>query len=474
MTTKSDHHSAIHIFILIAFVTFYFLTLIFSFVSPLLAFLIGVTLLTIAIIKANNFGNLKPSIFWLPIYISATQNLGLAIFIDALSETDIKIYLTFSFLVYVLFFFFLLLKKAPKISFDITIAALTITFAYCIFLYAAKGGEPIAALSSLRNITAMYIFFYIGSKLEYFKSGNRLNDLGKGASLLVFIIFAFGIFERFFFQDLWPLINIEDLWLKKGLNIQHHGLPGNFYASERLDGEYIRRFVSTYADPINLGTNIFFLFALSWYCKNYIAAFICVIIVALAVSKGAILSLMCFSVIYLRSKFGALTYFLLTPFFIAAGIGFIYWAYVNNSTSVIIHILGFANSISTLWEHPLGHGLGNVGVLASLFGSQADEDIVESGIGLIIGQLGVPGLVLFLAFFYTVTKARATPFDGSRDQVLYRSLLFAILLNMAFNEVALSPNSCAGYFLVLGIMSSSNRRNFPPSTADSAAISKSS
>jgi hypothetical protein len=47
------------------------------------------------------------------------------------------------------------------------------------------------------------------------------------------------------------------------------------------------------------------------------------------------------------------------------------------------------------------------------------------------------------------------------------TLLFSITLNITFNEVALSPNSSAGYFVLLAMLSGDlNRlRRAPPSPA---------
>jgi hypothetical protein len=104
-------------------------------------------------------------------------------------------------------------------------------------------------------------------------------------------------------------------------------------------------------------------------------------------------------------------------------------------------------------------------VLANIGATKAGGQVgvSESGLGLIVGQLGVVGLGLIAWLFLTIHRGLGG-LTNSRDRVLGFTLLYAIILNIAFNEVALSPNSSAGYFVILGIlaaMGSSAKQGVP-------------
>jgi hypothetical protein len=70
---------------------------------------------------------------------------------------------------------------------------------------------------------------------------------------------------------------------------------------------------------------------------------------------------------------------------------------------------------------------------------------------MVIGQLGVLGLIIFILLFVALTKIGLSISDV-REKVLALSLTFAYLTNFLFNEVALSPNSAAPYFVVIGLV----------------------
>ena len=74
---------------------------------------------------------------------------------------------------------------------------------------------------------------------------------------------------------------------------------------------------------------------------------------------------------------------------------------------------------------------------------------------MIIAQTGIVGLGVYIMFF---TNLLRTPrkLGGGTDRVktLYYTLIISFFANAAFNEVALSPNSCVLYFLIIGLLSS--------------------
>ena len=93
-------------------------------------------------------------------------------------------------------------------------------------------------------------------------------------------------------------------------------------------------------------------------------------------------------------------------------------------------------------------------MLSGLFStSLSNTDVIETGIGVIIAQLGWVGLLCYISFFlYLFYEPRKWKLVDMKASVMYYTLLFAFILNALFNEVALSPNSCALYFIELAYL----------------------
>lgn len=123
------------------------------------------------------------------------------------------------------------------------------------------------------------------------------------------------------------------------------------------------------------------------------------------------------------------------------------------------HIGGFISSLKLLITNPAGLGIGNVGVLSGLFSSNlSNTDVIETGIGVIIAELGWIGLICYTVFFVYLYKV-PHKWNGNniKRKILYYTILFSFILNALFNEVALSPNSCALYFIELAYCDSSTK-----------------
>lgn len=263
------------------------------------------------------------------------------------------------------------------------------------------------------------------------------------------IVIVVGLYEIFVNKNMWVNLNITELWTKKGLNLQPGGLPTNFYSSETINGERIRRMTSTFADPVNLGTFLFSIFCLNWFHGNKKGFILTLFAIILTVSKGALVGLLIFACIYAfvyhRKKF---IYIALSMF--ALGVSFLVYAYITSANSVFLHISGLLSAFSILGTKPFGYGLGSVGVLSQQFSDvTANYSITETGLGMIIGQLGIIGLSIYLLYFiYIIFKC--FKLNDKKEKVLCCTFILSILVNILFNEVALSPNSCAIYFIIVG------------------------
>lgn len=398
--------------------------------------------------------NLISILFWLPIYLSALQNLVLINIHNDISQHVFQFILILNYIsIFVFLFPYLVFNYIDfRKDWGVYIAIFLVLTIYSSILLLVYGAEITSFFAYYRNISSPLIFFMLGVLVG---RKIRIAYLTSGLFLLISIVFLFGIFERFINPDIWIQLDITSYWLNKGLNINPFtNLPGSFYSSEKISGEHIRRMVSTYADPIHFGTISFLLIVLSWYFRLYILMFLMGALAIFSISKGAILSIFVFLSVWFIFN-GKLKVAMLFIIFVFGLVMLDYFMTLGSSTGV--HVYGFIEGISNLAYHPFGHGLGNVGVLASQFHVSQNSLIAESGIGVIAGQLGILGVGLFLYFFLKIHKEILCIKGSMRDKVLLFSLLYSIFLNISFNEVALSPNSSAGYFALLGIFLSNKK-----------------
>lgn len=388
----------------------------------------------------------------IPVLISATQNVYLGVVSPFATDTQIRIMLITNFLFSIILMFILFLRTPYRFNQELYNKALTILILLIFYSIGTIGIFHVnitSGLASLRNIIAPMMFLLIGllgSSNVYLK-----RFLKYVTWIAVFVLF-FGVLERFFLKDIWVQLNLADLWQKKGIPINPiTGLPPNFYSSELIGGQQLRRMVSSFADPVNLGTFLFFSFMAAWYLKKRVLAVMLVISFFLVVSKGALLGFLVFCVVWSYYKLSKTGFVLVLTGAGLAGIAFVFYSLTNSTLSMVLHFTGFIAAFKELIFHPLGRGLGNVGVLAGLYSSGVQTEIAESGLGMVIGQLGIGGLVLYLYFFIFVYK-NSNRIQEISEKILAKSLLFSILPNIMFNEVALSPNSSAVYFITLGTL----------------------
>lgn len=394
----------------------------------------------------------------LPILISATQNVYLGIAAPSLSASNVQTLLILNVLlagIYALLFG-PLSGTTSKIRQQIGVVVLG-TMAWAIVTYGLFGGDFQTALASLRNLLNPALFAYLGLVLAPFVVLRRLLIY---IAWIAVVVIAFGFYEKFVDQSVWVSLHIADLWDAKGLPINPFtGLPGNFYSSESIGGHIVRRMTSTFADPVNLGTFLFLAFAVAWYLRWSLLSVLAITAMVFTVSKGALLGLLVFGVVRARhSKTAVLAFPLVVGASVFIGVALITYSLANSTQSLTAHVDGFTNAFQQLPGHPLGNGLGRVGVLANIqdaANGDSTGSIAESGLGLLVGQLGIVGLSLF-AYLCWRLRSALVKLEGARERTLGLGLLYAIIVNIAFNEVALSPNSSAGYFMILGILAASS------------------
>ena len=420
----------------------------------------GVLVLTLAALLIVHLRARGDLAFFLlvPTIISAFQNVYLSPFAEQIPESTLQVVIVVNFL-YAIGIYVLLAMleghKLPEPTRNLTRRVnmlLLLTVLYGFAAMALFGANLTAAIASARNIAAPMLFLLIGLY------ASQVTQLTRYLRYLVWLGVAaiiFGFIEANT-PGFWQGIGLQSLWEKKGIQvIPGLGLPKNFFASEQLvPGEFIRRMAGPFADPVNFGTFLFAVFVAAWYVRSRVGQVLAGVAVVLAVSKGALLGVLIFLAVWttkVRSRFEA---FLASVAVAVVGTYFFAFTQSSSTGSTAAHVGGLLAAFTEVVTHPLGRGFGGTGVLAGLFaeeGSESGSNILESGLGTIIGQLGVPGIILYAVFFGSILAA-IHRIPGVRERVLGYSLTFAFIANMAFNEVALSPNSCAPYFIALGLL----------------------
>jgi hypothetical protein len=390
------------------------------------------------------------------LWLAAGQNVLLGAFVEYLSPEHVRLLIGTNFLLGTMWVAALGVQRMQAMFRRSTIWILLVLPAASLLVVGSAvvfGFNGTAALASARNIMTPVLFFVLGWLIGWRRSGigtrkrfmRAVVGLGLGVILL-------GLVERFATPDVWSTLHVGELWTKKGLtNVADSGIPRNWWSAEQIGGAPVRRLVSTFADPINLGTFLFLVTVCGYGLRMPFVVLSGVAGILLTVSKGGLLGCLVFTVVfayYRSSKVGFLAAGVGT---VALGLGFIAYSAQYATRSLFVHMGGAAYAILGLPQYPLGRGIGRAGTMAQQFSDLGDQQILESGLGIIAGQLGVPGVLLYLAFLGTI-YAYLISSTGLRERIVAVTLFWSITLNITFNEVALSPNSSAGYFVLLGLI----------------------
>lgn len=424
--------------------------------------LLGVTGLAVVMmlgVLAPSLGMKRPdiSIFLIvPTVISASQNVYLSFVAEYVDGAELQLVVIVNFIYSAALYIVLLSKEDPSADPARTQLYRKVTFylavlmGYGLLTVVLFRTEPMAALASARNIMAPLLFFLVGIHASRLA---RLHSYLRYLVWLGVLAVGFGFLEANT-PGFWQSIGLPTLWENKGIPVSPGtGLPPNFYASEQIDGQFIRRMVGPFADPVNFGTFLFSVFMAAWFLKSRIAVLLVIVASGLAVSKGALLGMLVWFAFWTRYFASRTIHFIAIIMAAGAGLSFYVFTLDSSTGSTTAHVNGFLAAFVELPAHPLGRGMGGTGVLAGLFseGAESTSAITESGIGMILGQLGVVGLVTYVAFFVVLAKYTRRIRDR-RHKLLAAGILGGFILNAAFNEVALSPNSSGTYFIILGLV----------------------
>ena len=263
---------------------------------------------------------------------------------------------------------------------------------------------------------------------------------------------VFGFMEEFILGDqFWLKLNIYKLLEAKGFSKWNiAGMPGNYYSYDLyfVIGKSVRRLVGITTDPLLtahfLAFCVVILLFLTRGDKNKRVWEIVILTIAafLTMSKGAILiiAIAFLYKIWIKNKKIAV-FFLL---FALMGLAIIVRS--NILQTVAIHLAGLTTATDILTF--FGGGIGTSGNLASLGGNSTTSG--ESYFGMILGQIGLFGLILFICMIRKMIKL---VFKTKNESYVYAivAYIIAVMIEAIVSESAINFVGSGVAFIALGL-----------------------
>lgn len=280
----------------------------------------------------------------------------------------------------------------------------------------------------------------------------KQNKLENFLKPVIYIVCIFGLIEYFLPFDFWDsFIALPRYWLDSGdkFAISTVKTSGRFVSFDLvfLLEHPVRRMCSTFAEPTNFASFLISSFII--FNKNKFLRFLIFLCCCMIVSKAALVILVfVLPFIFIYRKFGGHNYRLLFfAFFLSAFLISFLLQKIGLTTGAFSHIFGFYNGVVSILQGNLfGYGLGSVGNYANerIFGSLSFS---ESGIGGMIGQCGIAGIV-YIFFFYEIIKVFEKNY---KNNIQFIILTFSWMIMCFFSESAFGASGNILFFVFIGI-----------------------
>lgn len=350
-------------------------------------------------------------------------------------------------------------RNAKKVKWGIVdMAALVFLCAY--FLYFIKSPAGITARVVSFKEGFMIVCFYFIGRLFIFSKDDLAWMLRAvvGVSILVA---AFGYLERFFFDGLsWKFLGAID-YLESKIDtsqfdsIAIDGLPHNWFTF--LGTTPVRRMVGPIGDATSLSRFLAFPVLALIYLRSLTgrideAGFLRLSLLlflgaalALTLGRGGQVIIIGGTLVLFLARKPVIALLLGIPFMLLVVLKLA--IFDLQSGSAMRHLAGLAGGLSELFRSPLGNGLGTSGQMAVLYGV-VEVKVSESYIGSLAFQTGLPGVLLYTAFFAIFSysfareylRKRRTP-DEWRAPLLAFSLSSGIYFTSVLANSAIAPIS---------------------------------
>lgn len=363
---------------------------------------------------------------------------------------------------------------------------LWLAYSSWVLLYAVnplvERAEPFYLAVSLRALLVPVLFYALGRVLAPGDSRTAVSVLTAAFLSIAVAAAVFGVVEVLLLGDeFWRALDLKRYWVEvKGFSPRTivDDLPGNFYGRYRLVyelGPGVRRLASTYGDPLAAGYNLFFAALLCFAglrlgedrfrtaCAIGFALLAGALALTISRVAMAALAIGC-TLILLRERTLFRTRGLVVLALLGLGLLFVFRgalvpafasAIAMEDPSTRSHLLDLARGLQELASPRalLGFGLGTAGAPAAA--SQVHIGISESAYLVLLAQVGIGGLLLFLAasiatYRFLVHSARAA---GTVPFLIPAASagLVGYALSGLVSEQIFTTTSLAAFWVLLGV-----------------------
>jgi hypothetical protein len=384
-----------------------------------------------------------------------TQNIMLIIFSNFINKTTFNILiLTKELFVGLTIVIGIYYKKLKKILLGDYIA---IVFLLVLGVYALISTQNLQTrLVNFRQLSVPFLLYGFGRVIGYNKE--KLFKVYNIILIIGTVLFIFGLIEYLSGDAFWVSLGIKNFTALKGFEkwSNNLGIPKNFYAWDIYELTKIlpRRMVSLLAEPISLGYYfnlclIILLYNPKIYTNKKITIAQLIIFLlgtVLTFTKGSFMfvGIIILGYIYYIKEMKKVTYITTG---ITVFIGTAILVFGRGVTSINNHLKGLMHNFENITF--FGKGLGYSGNYAKLYSKTKGLGAGESFIGTLAGQIGLLGMILFLAFFIYLIYVWIK--DGRKSLGLIVVSTITLLLQSFISESAISFIGTGIYFVLMGI-----------------------
>lgn len=359
-----------------------------------------------------------------------------------------------------------LLKKKTKSKTDLA----GFLFILLIITYWFIGDSTfISKIIYARNFVCFYMAYLIGE--YYIVTEKQMEEMIEFYIKLSFGAAVFGMIAMALGTPFYMVTGVKEIYAAKNYTEYYsNGMPGNYMT--KVFGRIVPRLASFYYEPVNfsyfiaLGSIFSFEAMIKKKNAKNIMKFVMIFVATILTFGKSGIMIACIGILILCFRkfirkfvklFGKrhVRKFVIIAIIIA-GMGGIWYfnLFLIHKFGSYAHYKGMYNGITYMKQNPLGYGLGTFG---NISGEKSLGAVGETGLLVMGCQIGIQGLILFIAILLSVSAAINRNSEKNQTFSNY-SLLFTyfpivLLLFCVLQENTITPQCITQYMLFSGALS---------------------
>lgn len=328
--------------------------------------------------------------------------------------------------------------SSSKINHYVILSLIVVGFLFFSFISSSSVFLP--KVTYLINTFVPLFFTYIGVLFLLDTSKGFINQtiVFKALAFFILVSLIYFIGLDLFYDVVRPDL-ISAMRSKDGTPIEYGTYPGSW--GSMIAGVRFNRFVGSFPDPILFGYFVALMAVFLFSKKSYLLSAFFVLMILLSGAKGALLlfinSLFLVAVFKYFKRFRGLAVIGLVAFQV-----FVAMLFQSSASIHLEGLLGAINSVlsGSLREFLFGYGIGGGGNLARFsedaFGHGWLESGSESGVGVLLYQLGIVGGLVYIYIIYLVDSKLIKLYQSSKDTSYLYALaaILAVFINSFMQE----------------------------------------